>query len=137
LSFLPEANTDFVFAVIGEELGLVGTVTVVLLYTALLVAGTRMLRRVDDPFVSLAAFTLLVQIVLQAIINMAVVTALLPPKGLPLPLVSYGGSSLTTSLLSIGIILSLVKSGAQPRRFIPQPHGLGAIKAKRSSGMVQ
>jgi cell division protein FtsW len=111
LSFLPEANTDFVFAVIGEELGLVGTVTLVLLWIALFVGGTRMLRRVaHDRFAALVALTLLVQLVLQAMINMAVVTALLPPKGIPLPLVSYGGSSLTMSLLAVGIILSLAKA---------------------------
>lgn len=115
LSFLPEPNTDFVFAVIGEELGLVGTLTVVALWAVFLLAGLRMVRRVAyDRFAYLAAYGLLVQLVLQAAINMAVVTALLPPKGIPLPLVSYGGSSLVVTLLAIGILISLCRAPAPP-----------------------
>lgn len=132
LSFLPEANTDFVFAVVGEELGLVGTVTVVVLWMVLLVAGTRMVRRIDhDPFASLAVMLLLIQLVLQAIVNMAVVTALLPPKGIPLPLVSYGGSSLTMSLLAIGIMLSLARAEVADGRSVPPPHGRRRVKTNR------
>jgi len=108
LSFLPEANTDFVFSVVGEELGLVGTVGLLALWGALYWAGLEMLRGVrSDRFAATAAFTLLTQTVLQALINMAVVTALIPPKGIPLPLVSYGGSSLVMNLASLGIVLSL------------------------------
>ncbi len=94
LSFLPEANTDFVFAVVGEELGLVGTLGLALLFAALYWAGLRALRDVrTDRFASTAGFVLLTQLVLQALANAAVVTALIPPKGIPLPLVSYGGSA--------------------------------------------
>jgi cell division protein FtsW len=129
LSFLPEANTDFVFSVVGEELGLVGTFGLLALWGALYWAGLQMLRSIrQDRFASTAGFTLLTQMVLQALINMAVVTALVPPKGIPLPLVSYGGSSLVMNLASLGIILSLsraetaalsareVESGRESRR---------------------
>jgi cell division protein FtsW len=115
LSFLPEANTDFVFSVVGEELGLVGTFSLLVLWGALFWVGLEVLRSVrNDRFAATAAFALLTQTVLQALINMAVVTALIPPKGIPLPLVSYGGSSLVMNLASLGIILSLSR-GARSR----------------------
>jgi cell division protein FtsW len=116
LSFLPEANTDFVFSVVGEELGLVGTLSLLALWAALFWAGLAMLHSVrHDRFASSAGFALLTQMVLQALINMAVVTALIPPKGIPLPLVSYGGSSLVMNLASLGIMLSLSRP-LQPDR---------------------
>jgi cell division protein FtsW len=116
LSFLPEANTDFVFSVIGEELGLVGTFGLLALWAGLYWAGLQLLRNVrHDRFAATAGFTLLTQMVLQAVINMAVVTALIPPKGIPLPLVSYGGSSLVMNLASLGIILSVTRGAAAPR----------------------
>ena len=108
LSFLPEANTDFVFAVIGEELGLIGTLSLIVLWTVLYLAGLRLLRRfARDSFVYIACATLLTQLVLQAALNVAVVTAVVPPKGIPHPLISYGGSSLVVSLTAIGILISL------------------------------
>jgi cell division protein FtsW len=113
LSFLPEANTDFVFSVVGEELGLLGTLGLLLLYAGLYWAGLRALRHVQhDRFAATASFVLLTQLVLQALANMAVVTALVPPKGIPLPLVSYGGSALVMSLGCLGIICSLSRSKA-------------------------
>lgn len=112
LSFLPEANTDFVFAVIGEELGLVGTLGVVLLWITLLICGFCMLRVLKPGSPErIVATTLLTLLALQAIINMCVVTALAPPKGISHPLVSYGGSSLVSSLVGIGIVLSLCRGG--------------------------
>jgi len=114
LSFLPEANTDFVFSVVGEELGLLGTMGLLLLYAALYWTGLRALRQIrKDRFAVTAGFVLLTQLALQALANMAVVTALIPPKGIPLPLVSYGGSALVTSLGCVGIICSLSRSGAR------------------------
>jgi len=110
LSFLPEANTDFVFSVVGEELGLVGTFGLLVIWGAFFWAGLQLVRNArQDRFATTASFTLLTQMVLQALINMAVVTALIPPKGIPLPLVSYGGSSLVMNLASLGIILSLTR----------------------------
>ncbi len=111
LSFLPEANTDFVFAVVGEELGLVGTLGLVVLWAGLFFTGLRLLRQLDRlSFAYLAGFTLLTQLVLQAVLNMAVVTALVPPKGIPHPLISYGGSNLCVSLVSLGIVISLSRA---------------------------
>jgi len=108
LSFLPEANTDFVFAVIGEELGFVGTVALVIVWCGLLIVGVRMLAAHESgSFAFLAGLTLLSQLVLQAWLNVAVVTALVPPKGIAHPLVSAGGSSLVVSLVTLGIVWSL------------------------------
>lgn len=108
LSFLPEANTDFVFAVIGEELGLLGTLGLVLLWGGVYYTGLRLLAPLPrDSFERVWGFTLLTQLVAQALLNMAVVTALVPPKGIPHPLISYGGSSLVTSLLALGIVWGL------------------------------
>ena len=113
LSFLPEANTDFVFAVVGEELGLVGTLSLVAIWGGLYVFGLLLLRPLDrQSFAWIAGFTLLTQLVLQAMLNMAVATALVPPKGIPHPLLSYGGSNLVVSVVSLGIILSLARTRA-------------------------
>jgi cell division protein FtsW len=113
LSFLPEANTDFVFAVIGEELGLLGALTVVCLWLAVYVLGLRLLRSVErNSFLYNAAFVLLTQLVFQVALNVAVVTAMVPPKGIPHPLISYGGSNLVTSLVAVGVFLSLTRRSA-------------------------
>ncbi len=118
LSFLPEANTDFVFAVIGEELGMLGTLSVVALWAGLLHFGLRLLSRLEPgSFERTVATTLLMQIVFQAALNIAVVTALVPPKGISHPLISCGGSNLVVSLISLGVIVSLSK--APPRRIAP------------------
>lgn len=112
LSFLPEANTDFVLAVIGEELGLIGTLGVISLWMAVFFFGMRLLTELPRrSFAFAAAATLLTQLVLQAAINACVVTALLPPKGIPHPLISYGGSSLLVSVVAVGIIVSLSRDG--------------------------
>lgn len=108
LSFLPEANTDFVFAVIGEELGLLGTLSVVVLWGGLLFFGVRLLSRMPrGSFERVVGLTLLMQVVFQAGLNVAVVTALVPPKGISHPLISCGGSNLVVSLVSLGIIIGL------------------------------
>jgi cell division protein FtsW len=120
LSFLPEANTDFVFSVVGEELGLVGTLGISLLWLSLLWVGVRVLRPLPrDSFEYTVGFVLLCQMVAQAATNVAVTTAMLPPKGIAHPLISYGGSSLCTSLLSMGILLSVSRVAA-----IQRPEGL-------------
>jgi len=113
LSFLPESNTDFVFAVAGEELGLAGTIGLVALWCGLFWAGLQLFRRFrPDCFCRVAGLTLLTQLVGQALMNAAVVTALIPTTGIPHPLVSYGGSSLFVSVVSLGLIISL--SRAEP-----------------------
>jgi len=111
LSFLPEANTDFIFAVIGEELGLVGAVVVLMIWVMLYACGLRLINRLTSgSYESIVAFTLLTQVLMQAAINVAVVTALVPPKGIPHPLLSYGGTNLVVTLLAIGIVLSLTRA---------------------------
>jgi len=108
LSFLPEANTDFVFAVIGEELGLLGTLSVVVLWGGLLYFGGQLIQRAPTgSFQKTVAATLLTQLALQAIINVGVVTAMLPPKGISHPFISYGGSSLLVSCVAVGLIISM------------------------------
>ncbi|QDU36462.1 Peptidoglycan glycosyltransferase FtsW [Maioricimonas rarisocia] len=115
LSFLPEANTDFVFAVLGEELGLIGTLGVILLWLALYAVGLKLLAPLPrQSFQYLAGFTLLTQILLQAALNVAVVTAMVPPKGIPHPLMSYGGSSLVTSVTALAIVLGLSREIPSP-----------------------
>jgi cell division protein FtsW len=105
--YLPEAHTDFIFSVVGEELGLVGAVAVLALFTVIAVRGFRIAFRHPDDFGSLLAFGLTVLLVLQAGINMAVVLGLLPTKGLALPFVSYGGSAMLAAMASVGILLAL------------------------------
>ena len=109
MHYLPEAHTDFVFAVIGEELGLVGTVGVVVAFAAIALAGHRLVRRHPDPFAALLAFALTSMILLQACVNMAVATGLLPTKGLTLPFLSYGGSALLVNMTEIGILLGIAR----------------------------
>jgi cell division protein FtsW len=111
LSFLPEANTDFIFAVIGEELGLAGTLLTLALWWGVWKTGSGLLSHLPDgSFARVAGMTLLAQLLIQAAINVAVVTALLPPKGIPHPFISYGGSSLCVSCLAIGLIVSLSRA---------------------------
>jgi len=114
LSFLPEANTDFVYAVIGEELGLMGALSVLGLWLGVYAVGLRLVNRLDrESFAYRTAFILLTQVVLQVALNVAVVTAMVPPKGIPHPLISYGGSNLVVSLTALGIVLSLTRDAAQ------------------------
>ncbi len=109
LFFLPYPHTDFIFAVIGEELGLMGTILVVGLFVLLAWCGMRIALCAPDLFGQYLAFGITLMIVLQAQVNMAVVTGLLPTKGLALPLLSYGGSSLVVNLVGIGILLNISK----------------------------
>lgn len=108
LSYLPEANTDFVFAVVGEEFGFMGTFGLVLIWGTLFLTGLRLLTPACGP-ARAAGVALLTQLTLQAAMNVAVVTAVVPPKGIAHPLISYGGSNLVTSLATIGIILSMAR----------------------------
>ena len=111
LSYLPDANTDFVFAVIGEELGLLGTMTVCFVWIAVFLTGRAALRHLArTSFEWILGTTLLLQLVLQAMANIAVVTALVPPKGVPHPFISYGGTNLLVSLTAIGLIVGMSRS---------------------------
>lgn len=107
LFFLPEVHSDFIFPVIGEELGFLGAVSVLVLYAAFGVVGWRILSRAQSPFSFLLAFALTLSIVLQAAFNLMVVTALLPTKGIPLPFLSFGGSSLCFTMAAAGILVNI------------------------------
>jgi cell division protein FtsW len=107
--WVPNDTTDFIFAIIGEELGLVGTLCVSLLYGGIAYAGLRIARRVSDTFVRLAASGATAWIVVQAIVNIGAVLGLLPITGVPLPLVSYGLSSLVVTMLALGMLMSFAK----------------------------
>jgi cell division protein FtsW len=107
--WVPDDTTDFIFAIIGEELGLVGTLCVSLLYGGLAYAGLRVARRVEDTFVRLAAAGATIWIVGQAIVNIGAVIGLIPITGVPLPLVSAGLSSLVTTMVALGMLMSFAR----------------------------
>ena len=107
LFFLPEPHTDFILSVIGEELGLIGTSAVLLLFALLLWRGCRASLRAPDRFGYLLGMGLTLFLVMQAALNMGMVLGMLPTKGLPLPFLSYGGSSLMVCLLSVGVLLNV------------------------------
>lgn len=113
LFYLPEPHTDFIFAVIGEERGLVGTVTVLLLFALFLWRGLQLSLRAPDPFGRYLGIGLTMMVVCQAFINMSVVMSLLPTKGIPLPFISSGGSSLLISLLGVGVLLNISQQGRE------------------------
>jgi cell division protein FtsW len=114
LFFLPEPHTDFIFAIVGEEMGFVGAVLVVVLFGLFLWRGTRAAVRAGDAFASYLAMGITGLIVGQAALNLAVVSGLLPTTGVPLPFVSFGGSSLTLTLLGVGILLNVSRRSAGP-----------------------
>jgi cell division protein FtsW len=107
LGFVPEHHTDFIFSIIGEELGLVATMTVLLLFIVAIICGVLISRRSSDAFGLLLGTGLTFMIGLQAFINIGVVTSMLPNKGMPLPFISYGGSNLVLMLVSVGLLVSI------------------------------
>lgn len=107
LFYLPEAHTDFVFSVIGEELGLIGAWIVLSLFGLIILRGLRLTARIEEPFDRYLAFGLTVLLGLQALIHMGVVMGLMPTKGLVLPFISYGGSAMVINLTEAGILLGL------------------------------
>ncbi len=107
LFFLPEAHTDFILSVIGEELGLVGVGLVIAFYIVFLVSGIKIALKAKDLFGAYLAMGLTIMVALQAVVNMGVVLGLLPPKGLTLPFISYGGTSLVINMIAVGILLNI------------------------------
>ena len=107
---LPEAHTDFIFAVLGEELGLVGTLLVLALFGAMAYAAIRLALNTADPFVRYVSAGIMIWLMSQMLINIGMVLALLPVIGIPLPLVSYGGSALVPSLVGLGLLVGFARS---------------------------
>jgi cell division protein FtsW len=107
LFYLPEAHTDFIFAVVGEELGMIGTCTLLLLFSVFLWRGVRTSLRAPDLFGFYLGLGITMMVCVQAFINMSVVLGLLPTKGIPLPFLSYGGSSFVVMLAAVGILLNV------------------------------
>jgi cell division protein FtsW len=107
LFYLPEPHTDFIFAVVGEELGLVGVGAILLLYGLVIWRGFTIARRATDPFAMLLALGLTAALALQICINMMVTLGLLPTKGLTLPFLSYGGTSLLMSMAMVGVLMNI------------------------------
>ncbi|HZW40099.1 MAG TPA: FtsW/RodA/SpoVE family cell cycle protein, partial [Ignavibacteriaceae bacterium] len=105
--FLPEAYGDFIFAIIGEELGFVGAIVLLVVYLLIFVVGMAIAKKAKDKFGEVAAFGLSFMILLFAYVNMAVASGLLPTTGLPLPFISYGGSSIIFLCISVGILMNI------------------------------
>lgn len=118
---VPENHTDFIFSVVGEELGLVATLPVVLAYLALFLSGLYISWHARDMFGTYLGLGITFLIALQAFINIGVVTDLLPNKGLPLPFVSYGGSSLVMTLAGVGLLLNVARHHAEPEPAFAEP----------------
>ncbi|HTR45619.1 MAG TPA: putative lipid II flippase FtsW [Thermodesulfovibrionales bacterium] len=116
LAFLPESHTDFIFSLVGEELGFIGATALVLLFLFLFLRGIAIANRAKSPFVHYLASGLSMMIALQALINFFVATGLAPTKGLPLPFVSYGGSALLVNMTAVGILLNLSRGAEEERR---------------------
>ena len=110
--FLPFAHSDYIFAVVGEELGLIGALTVIGVFGLLLWRGVRAAFRAPDRFGMLLGMGIVTGIVVQALFNISVVLSLVPPKGIPLPFISYGGSSMLLTLSSIGVLLNISQQGS-------------------------
>lgn len=109
-SWLPHAESDFIFAIIGEELGLVGALVVLAVFVALAIAFVRLVRTQADPFRRIAIGAIMTWLVVQSFVNIAVVLGMLPVLGVPLPFISAGGSSLVATLLAVGVVLSLARN---------------------------
>jgi cell division protein FtsW len=109
---LPAAHTDFIYAVLGEELGIIGTMLVLIIFAAIAIVGLRIARGTNEAFIQIAALGIVVWIVTQALVNIGAVLGILPITGVTLPLVSYGGSSLIPTLVAMGILMAFAKHEA-------------------------
>lgn len=125
--FLPDAHTDFIFSIIGEELGFIGSILVIALFVFILVRAVRAAGRSHDDFGYILSLGLGLSLFMSAIINISMTLGILPVAGLPLPFVSFGGSSLITSLASVGILLNISCQGAE------RPRGTVRIQSRRAS----
>ncbi|MBT2532835.1 putative lipid II flippase FtsW [Arthrobacter sp. ISL-48] len=136
-SWIPEAHNDFIFAIIGEELGLVGTVVVLILFAILGAAIYRVVVAQEAMFHRVLAGTIMVWLLGQATVNMSVVTGLMPVIGVPLPFISYGGSALLMSLCAIGVVLSLAREQMAPAIRPKRMLKFGAGKGRGTTGRTK
>ena len=127
LFYLPYPYSDFIFSVVGEELGLIGTLAVVIAFGLLLWRGARAAVLAPDRFGNLLGIGIITAIIVQALFNISVVTSILPAKGIPLPFISYGGSSVMVTLIGVGILLSISK-------FASIDSGVAATRSRRRNG---
>jgi cell division protein FtsW len=107
LFYLPAAHTDFIFSIIGEELGLLGTLSVILLFMLFIQQGLKIIKHAGDKFGYFLSLGLVLMVSLKAVINIGVSCGMLPTKGLPLPFISYGGSSFMFDMISVGLLLNI------------------------------
>ena len=119
VNYLPEAHTDMIFAIVGEELGLVGAAAVICAYALFALAGLRVALACRDPFGKRLAVGVTALVCGQAAINLAAVLGLAPLTGIPLPFVSYGGSNLVVQLTAVGILLNIAAGGSRARSTVP------------------
>ena len=130
-NWLPAASSDYIFAIIGEELGLIGAIVVLVLFVVLAIAFIRIIRASSDGFARIVTAGVMVWVIGQAFVNIAVVLGVLPVLGVPLPLISAGGTALIANLLGIGIVLSFARgSSTRPGETI------GQSPAERSRSMA-
>lgn len=115
-SWLPAADTDFIFAIIGEELGLIGAIVVLLLFVMLAIVFLRIIHSSTDPFPRVTTAAIMVWLIFQAFVNIAVVLGVIPVLGVPLPLISAGGTAMISSMIAIGIVLSFARQNARDAR---------------------
>jgi cell division protein FtsW len=134
-SWLPEADNDYIFAIIGEELGLIGAIVVLVLFVVLAIAFIRIIRSSRDDFARIAVSAVMVWIIGQALINIAVVLGLLPVLGVPLPLISAGGSALIATLFAIGIALSFARNPREPFEDTTVPAARGTRRPTPASAV--
>jgi len=114
LFYLPAAHTDFIFSIIGEELGLIGTIAVIALFIIFIQQGLKIVKNAPDKFGYFLSLGLVSMISLKAIINIGVSCGIFPTKGLPLPFISYGGSSFIFDVISVGILMNIARTGEYP-----------------------
>jgi len=126
--WLPAAHTDFIFAVVGEELGLVGTLIVLALIGTIAYVALTLARKTNDLFTKLIATSVMAWIVVQSIINVGAVLGLLPVTGVPLPLVSYGGSSLVFTMSAIGVLMAVLRAEPNVKAELKKKKSLRAVK---------
>ena len=134
---LPEAHTDFIFSVVGEELGLVGTFTVLILFAVLAYAIVRLMKSTSDPFVRIASAGVGAWIVVQAVVNIGAVLGVLPITGVPLPLVSYGGSSLVPTLTALGMLMAFAKAEPGARRALRRRQTAASLRKQEQAAADQ